>query len=309
VSLTYPVFFHELKLKYKSSRFFFIFLFSKSNLLGESNISCIFSIILHFSSESIFSFISISVIPVSHWDVLRSWSYFCTTSSVWFSAAWLAVYCYCVRASRKVQLHKRFWRSPVFESRVFPSSSVYCVMSWHGSTSWVKFSISISQPPKVWTIWRAPSSFSILLHKTNSWMSFSWRNYVVSFHHWEACWMKSIDISLTWSGVGAVWWSPSLLSILLHKTNSWMSFSWRNYVVSFHHWEACWMEPIDISLTGSGIWTVWWSPFLLCSFLHKTSSGITWIVVLWENLSWFITIWGFTHLLSTPHLYSLSWCH
>ena len=142
---------------------FYIFqigLFIISNLLGKSFISNICSIVLNFTFECSGSFISISIVPISHWDVLWSRSNFSASSGVTFSATWLACNSKSITASWEVHLHK----SLSLSSGIFPSLHTSCVWCDGTCACWVgRLQSFIVLPPKIWAIWGWPSYVGVII--------------------------------------------------------------------------------------------------------------------------------------------------
>ena len=109
--------------------------------------------------------------------------------------------------------------------------------------------------------WLAVDSKSISawweIHKlgeADSRVSFSWWSDLVLFHHWEASWVDSVNVSESGGSIRAIWGWP------LGKSNSRVSFSWWSDLVLFHHWEASWMDSVNVSESRGSIWAIWRRP-------------------------------------------------
>ena len=70
-------------------------------ILSKSDVSSISSVIEDWSLESDSSFVSVSVVPVSHWVVYRSGSGFSAAGGFTFSTHWLTVDSESICARRK----------------------------------------------------------------------------------------------------------------------------------------------------------------------------------------------------------------
>jgi len=74
-------------------------------------------------------------------------------------------------------------------------------------------------------------------------MSSGWWSNFVSFHHWEAGWLESVNVSESGGGVSTVWRRP----LELGEANCGVGLGWWSNLVLLHHWEAGWVNSINIS--------------------------------------------------------------
>ena len=163
------------------------------------------------------------------------------------------------------------------DSGVSPSRRNDVVSLHHWEAGRVESVVVFLAGGSIRAVWRRPlhKTICVLLHKSDSRMSSGWWDNIVSLHHWEAGWVESVGISLAGGSIWAIWGRPLLLSILLHETDSGVSPSRRNDVVSLHHWEAGRVESVVVFLAGGSIRAVWRRPLLFSSLLDKSDCGMS----------------------------------